>query len=81
MLTVRLSAHVQKELDELCERKNCTKSDIVKQAVEDYLQKERSASAYELGKDLFGQEGSGVKEASVNYKKRLKQKLNEKHSH
>lgn len=82
MLTVRLSPHVEKELDELCERKNCSKSEIVKDALEDYFQKERShASPYELGKDLFGQESSGVREASVTYKKHLKKKLSEKHSH
>jgi len=36
---------------------------------------------YELGKDLFGRFESSEVELSKNYKKKIKEKLFEKHSH
>ena len=82
MLTVRLPDKTEKELQKFCEQQQKTKSQVVKEALMMYLQQaQTNSSPYELGKDLFGREGSGQSDSSVNYKKRLKAKFNEKYSH
>ncbi len=82
MLTVRLPHKTEKELREFCEQQQKTKSQVVKEALTLYLQQaQTTASPYELGKDLFGRKGSGQSDNSVNYKEKLKAKLNEKYSH
>ena len=59
-----------------------SKSIVVKEAIELYLtQRKKSKNPFEAGADLFGQEGSGSKNNSVSYKKKLKELLREKHAH
>jgi hypothetical protein len=49
--------------------------------LEAYLvQRRKTKSAFDAGADLFGQEGSGFKNGSVSYKKKLKEKLHAKHA-
>ncbi len=82
MLSVRLSVEAEKELTDYCERMRLPKSPVVKEALEIYLQHERtSSSPYELGVGLFGQEGSGQSEGSVTYKQQVREMINEKYSH
>lgn len=81
MLNVRLSSEFQKELERFCEQKHISKSEVVKNALEVYMARENADNPYELGKDLFGQEGSQNHQASLEYKQHVKSKLNEKHSH
>lgn len=82
MLTVRLSSEEEKKLHEYCIREGVSKSNVVKEAIELYLARQsRNKNPYEAGADLFGREGSGTKDKSVSYKKRLKELLREKHSH
>ena len=81
MLTVKLPAQTEQQLNAFCKQKNLPKSQVVKDALAMYLEQEQSTeTSYELGADLFGQEGSGREDASVTYKKRLTQALNEKHA-
>ncbi len=80
MLNVRVSQETEKELLRYCLDEGVSKSTVVKEALEAYLsQKRKVKSAYEVGADLFGQEGSGFKDQSTAYKKKLKEKLNVKH--
>lgn len=82
MLSVRLSVEAEKELADYCERKRLPKSQVVKDALEMYLQQERTTvSPYELGVGLFGQEGSGQSDSSATYKQRVRKMINEKYSH
>lgn len=82
MLTVRLSDDEEEALNAYCQREGLSKSVVVKEAIELYLaQRKKSKSAYEAGHDLFGQEGSGIKDNSTGYKKKLNALLHEKHSH
>ena len=82
MLTVRLSSNLQNDLEGYCQREKVSKSVVVKEALEHYFNEKRfNDNPYSVGEDLFGAEGSGVSEASVSYKKKIKQHLNEKHSH
>lgn len=81
MLNVRLSDDTEKELLRYCLDQGFSKSTVVKEALEAYLiQRRKTKSAFEAGVDLFGQEGSGRKDGSVSYKKRVKEKLHAKHA-
>jgi len=54
-LTVRLPDRVEQELAEYCVKHRVTKSEAVKRALMDMLaMNAEKASAYDLGKDLFG---------------------------
>ncbi len=54
-LTVRLPPRVEQELAEYCVKRRITKSEAVKQALEELLAANAGKpSAYDLGKDLFG---------------------------
>ncbi len=69
-------------LDTLSQRKGMSKSEVIKQALAMYFEKEKaSVSPYELGKDLFGSAQGGDEEASSSYKRRVKEKLHGKHTH
>lgn len=82
MLNVRISKETEKELARYCKDEGLSKSIVVKEALLAYLaQKRKTRSAYEAGVDLFGLEGSGSSNHSVTYKKKLKEKLNAKHTH
>lgn len=85
MLTVRLSPETQNDLEALSERKHLSKSEIVKIALEQYMARENADNPYELGRDLFGQEGSDdlgmVAEPAGVYKRAIKAKIRAKHSH
>ncbi len=81
MLNVRITEETEKELMRYCLDEGISKSTVVKEALVAYLaQKRKTRSAFEVGADLFGQEGSGSKNLSVSYKKKLKEKLNAKHT-
>lgn len=82
MLTVRLTPSEEKALNQYCELEGLSKSEVVKEAIEMYLvQHRKNSKPYDVGADLFGKEGSGIKDKSTTYKKRIKELLNEKHSH
>ncbi|MBZ4687765.1 MAG: hypothetical protein PWQ96_1293 [Clostridia bacterium] len=82
MISVRLSQELEEKINSLSKRKNITKSEIIKEALEKYFESyEQSETAYDLGKDLFGKYGSGQGNLSVIYKKKVREKLNEKMSH
>ncbi len=82
MLNVRLNKELDKKLSNYSIENSSTKSSIVKEALAMYFtKKETQVSAYEIGEDLFGAAGSGNSDASTTYKKKLKEKLSEKHAH
>ena len=82
MLTVRLTDKEEKQLNEYAKLSDLSKSQIVKEALVEYISKRKdSTSAYALGADLFGLEGSNQSDKSSTYKARLKEKLRAKNSH
>ena len=82
MLTVRLPSDLESEITRLASTEKKTKSDIIKEAIRQYIAFHRNRnSSYELGNDLFGIVSSGNSSRSKTYKKRVKDKLREKHSH
>ncbi|MFY0600619.1 MAG: hypothetical protein JXR03_13185 [Cyclobacteriaceae bacterium] len=82
MLNVRLNKELEKKLNSYSQQHDLTKSDVVKEALAVYLKKAKAEqSPFEVGEDLFGNEGSGNKNASTTYKDTLRKKLHEKRSH
>ena len=81
MFSMRLDKETEKKLYEISEKESMSRSDVVKEALEQYIiNYERKSSPYALGEDLFGNYGSGNPDDSVNYKKKVKQLINEKMS-
>lgn len=82
MVTVRLPSELEMEIDRIASTEKKTRSDIIKDALREYLASHRDQhSSYEFGEDLFGVVSSGDSDRSVIYKQRLKGKLREKHTH
>ncbi len=82
MLTVRLPNELETEIDRIASAERKTRSDIVKEALREYIASHRDrGSSYELGQDLFGVASSGESDRSATYKQRLKDKLGAKHAH
>ena len=82
MLTVRLPSDLETEIDRLATTEKKTKSDIIKEALREYIASHRKwNSSYKLGQDLFGIVSSDDSIRSKTYKKRVKDKLGEKYAH
>lgn len=82
MLTVRLPEDLEAEVDRIASVERRTKSDIVKDALQQYIAShQKKRSSYETGQDLFGSAASGESDRSQTYKRRFQEKLREKHSH
>lgn len=82
MTTLRLDPELEKMLETYAELENVSKSAVIKEALAVYFRQNlQTASAFELGKDLFGQTGSGKSDKSTQYKKLIRKKLSEKRSH
>ncbi len=63
-LTVKLDREMETLLAERSRSEGCSKSAVVHTALRAYLVRE-PASAYELGKQLFGKHGSGSADIST----------------
>lgn len=82
MISVRLSKQLEEKINNLSKQEDVTKSDIIKEALEKYIEEqEKQTKPYELGVELFGKQGSGKGNLSKTYKKKVREKINEKHPH
>lgn len=80
MFSIRLPGELEEKIKRLAKKYDASKSEIVREAIEDYVAKEETKEKpYELGKDLFGLYGSDEGNLSEAYKQKVKKKLNEKH--
>ena len=76
MTTARLPVDTRNKLVALARLKGRTKSDIIKEAIEVYYEREEiDIDSYTLGEPTFGLYGSGESDRSTTYKKRIKEKL------
>ena len=74
--TVRLPAETRNKLIALSRIKNKTKSEIIKESLEMYCEREENEiDSYTLGLRYFGKCGSGEGDLSTTYKQRIKEKL------
>ncbi len=82
MISVRLSKELEEKIELLSKEENVTKSDIIKEALNEYLiSHEKKRSPYDLGEELFGTHGSGKGNLSKSYKKKVREKIYAKISH
>jgi hypothetical protein len=79
MLNVRISKELEEALEILSREKNITKTEIVKEALAEYL-KEQNSRPYDTGKDLFGCDEREDTTGSVDYKNNIRRHLHEKHT-
>ena len=79
--TARLPADTRNKLLVLSRIKGKTKSDIIKESLELYYQREESEiDSFTLGESLFGKYGSGEDDRATTYKDRIKGKLSNRMS-
>ncbi|MCL2243367.1 MAG: ribbon-helix-helix domain-containing protein [Treponema sp.] len=77
--TVRLPAETRNRLIALSKIKNKTKSEIIKESLEMYCDREENEiDSYSMGLPYFGKYGSGKGDLSETYKQRLKEKLRDR---
>ena len=75
-ISARLPADTRNKLASLAKAKGRTRSDIIKESVDLYYsQEETELDSFMLGEPYFGKYSSGRKDASVSYKRRIKEKL------
>jgi Arc/MetJ-type ribon-helix-helix transcriptional regulator len=79
MRSVRLPEDVDKELESLANQKKVSRSEIIKEALVEYMAKEKKYNQpYKIGSRYFGKHGSGDGDRSVTYKSRIKEKIRDK---
>lgn len=79
MFSIRLPKELEKKVEELSKKEQVTKSEIVREALQEYIEKrEKTEHPYLLGEDLFGNYGSGSGSRSVEYKKIVRDKIHAK---
>ena len=77
--TARLPADTRNKLLVLSKHMNKTKSEIIKEAVEMYYEKEENEiDSYTLGLPYFGKYNLGAGDLSTTYKERIREKLRER---
>ena len=78
-LNVRLDKELEKAFSEIARREGVTRSDLLRQCLKEFLaRKARSATPWELGKDLFGSAGSGRFDLSSKRKTVVGEKIRAK---
>ena len=81
MTTVRLNEEIDSKINVLVDLEKTSKSEIIKKAIIEYYDHHiGTRTPFELGKGLFGKYGD-AEDLSSTYKKKLMEKMNEKHSH
>lgn len=80
MLNVRLPEEIEKELEGLAQQRKVTKTEIVKEALTEYI-KRHGSNPYEAGKDLFGCDDSTIVDGSTGYKDSYRRHIHEKHTY
>ncbi len=79
MFSIRLPKELEKKVEELSEKEQVTKSEIVREALQEYIDKrEKTEHPYLLGEDLFGKYGSDSGSRSVEYKEIVRDKIHAK---
>ncbi|WP_020402379.1 CopG family ribbon-helix-helix protein [Gracilimonas tropica] len=82
MRSIRLSEEMEKDLEAIAAQKKTSRSNIVKEALVEYMAKEKKYNQpFEIGKRYFGKYGSGETDRSKTYKSSIKSKIRDKHAH
>ena len=77
MTSVRLPLEVEQRLEIISRKRNKSKSEIIKEALENlFIADSNEKDSYEIGCDFFGKYGSGDGSLSTTYKSKLRDKIN-----
>ena len=77
--TARLPADTRNKLLTLSRIKGKTRSDIIKESLDLYYEREENEiDSFTLGESFFGRYGSGEDDRATTYKERIKAKLSPK---
>ena len=78
-ISLRLDSKLERELNRYARMVGRPKSEVVRKLIADFIEKEsRAITPWELGKEMFGREGSGCGNLSIDRKSILKEKLRAK---
>ena len=78
-ISVRLNSKLERQLEQFARREGISKSELIRRCLEDFLSRRHQVPfPWELGKELFGREGSGRSDLSTNRKSILREKLHGK---
>lgn len=82
MISVRLPKNLEEKINKLSKEKNITKSKLIKEALAQYIaNNEKQKTSFELGENFFGKYGSNKGNLSSTYKRKIKEKINEKNTY
>ena len=75
-VSIRLGPQLEERLAKASRKLRVNKTQVIKRSLEAYLaQLEPGRTAYELGEDLFGADGTDRADLSTGFKRRLKGRL------
>lgn len=78
MITLRLDPKLEQAVNNTAKNLGLTKSELIRNSINAYLGNLKQPSAWEIGKDLFGQYSSGLGNLSSNRKELVKNKIKAK---
>ena len=78
MITLRLDPKLEQAVNHTAKNLGLTKSELIRQSINDYLNKLQKPNAWEVGEDLFGKYSSGLGNLSTNRKELMKRKIKAK---
>ncbi len=80
-ISLRLDTRTEKVVELYAKQDGCTKSQLIRNLISQFIQSRKGKkSAWELGKDMFGQESSGIGSLSINRKELIKEMIDAKKS-
>ena len=78
MITLRLDPKLEQSISNTAKNLGMTKSELIRNSINEYLDKLSKPSAWEVGHDLFGKYSSGRDNLSTDRKKLVKDKIRAK---
>jgi len=78
MITLRLDPKLEQEINNTAKNLGITKSELIRQSINEYLGKVKHPSAWEIGEELFGKYSSRLGNLSSNRKELIKTKIRAK---
>ena len=81
-ISLRLGKNLERELERCARAEGVSKSELIRTMISAFVsQRSSRPTPWELGKELFGREGSGLENLSKDRKRILKEKLRVSKSH
>jgi len=78
MITLRLDSKLEQDLALCAKNLGLTKSELIRNSINYYIEKTRKPNAWEIGEELFGKYSSGLGNLSSDRKEILKIKVSKK---